>query len=77
MIITPPVAQAEFQDRARQIADQFGRQVETGALCLEAANVDVEPAHAPNASLLDATRVWSCAPFREMPRLRIMFPGPP
>ena len=76
VIITPPVAQAELQDRAKHIADQFGRQVETGALFLEAANVDVEPAHAPNVLVLDATRVWSCAPFREIPSLRIMFPGP-
>ena len=29
VIIAPAVAQAELQDRARHIADQFGRQVET------------------------------------------------
>ena len=46
VIVGPAVAEAELEDRAGQIPDHLGRQVQAGALRLEAPDVDVETAHA-------------------------------
>src|SRR5947208_7031704 len=46
MVVSPAVAEPQFEHRAVKAGDQPGGVVEAGALCLEPADKAVEPAHA-------------------------------
>jgi hypothetical protein len=45
VVVCPSVAEAEFKDRARQIAHKLNGAIEATALCLKPANEAVQPAH--------------------------------
>ena len=64
MVVGPPVAEAELEDRARRQRARPRRPVETGALGLEAADEGIEPAHRARPPHSAAMSLPSSVPSR-------------